>query len=234
MYFALVDDEPGALIQIPKYIKQILSDDTTIDCYQNPIDFLEKFSQKCYDAIFLDIDMPKITGFEISEKLENTLPIVYITARDDLIIHAFRYRAIGFVRKKYLSEELPFAIDTIINELKKSNDIIEIKELRSMGGKTYNISIHQILYIESIRNNSNIYLENNQTIITRNKVSYYFEHLGFENFVFINQGIIVNLDKIEIDNDKIIFSNGKNLYVSRRKIKPVTESYMKRKRKLLI
>lgn len=238
MKFALVDDEPLILQEIPKLIKQNLSEyNLEIECFQSSQKFLDSYVQYKYHALFLDIDMPEINGFNLTKSvryIDNNVPIVYITARDDLITQAFRYKVSGFVRKKYIEDELLFALSTIIQEIKKENNIIQIKETRKSGGEKVNIYIEQILYIESIRNNLYIHLNNNQQIITRQTLSFYTEHDGFEKFTAITSGIIVNLDNVELVNNIIYFPNGEKLYISRRKIHCVQEAYIRNRRRLLI
>lgn len=135
MRFAVVDDEPGILKQIPVLIRQF-SPDIIIeaDTFSNSSDFLNTYTNQNYDALFLDIDMPDINGFALAEHLRNQndlIPIVYITAKDDLIIQAFRYKALGFVRKQFIEKELPYALSTIMNEIHKDDDMIEVTETRS-------------------------------------------------------------------------------------------------------
>lgn len=239
MRFAVVDDEPGILKQIPALIKQFISSDVSIetDCFQNPTEFLETYSERKFDALFLDIDMPTMNGFELAEHLRNQkddVPIVYITARDDLIIHAFRYKALGFVRKQYIDNELPFAVSTIMTEIRKSNCMIEVTETRSAGGRSHTISIQQIMYIESIRHNVTIYLTDGRQLAIRSSLTYYTEHEDFEQFVPINSGTIVNLALIELTKDKVRFQNGIELFISRRKIQSVREAYLNYMKKVLI
>lgn len=238
MRFAIVDDEPIILKQIPKLIKQFASDaNIDTDCFQSAAEFLNRYSSQSYDALFLDIDMPEMSGFKLAEHLRRNnddVPIIYITARDDLIIQAFRYKAIGFVRKQYLNKELPFALTSILSEINKENDMIEVTETRAAGGRTHRIEINQIMYIENVRNNVNIYLIGRREIIVRSSITYFMKHKGFEHFTMINSGTIVNLSLIEMTEDKVCFSDGIELYISRRKIKDVRTAYLNNMRKVLI
>ena len=94
MRFAIVDDEPNVPEQIAEMLKTYVPDvQIETNCFHQPSDFLEMYCSCNYDAVFLDIDMPAINGFDLSQKIyekNNSVPIVYITSRDDLIIHAFR------------------------------------------------------------------------------------------------------------------------------------------------
>ena len=138
MRLAVVDDEPGILKQIPVLIRQFSPDiKIETDTFSSSSEFLSAYTSQKYDALFLDIDMPDMNGFALAEHLRHQsdlVPIVYITARDDLMIQAFRYKALGFVRKQFIESELPYAISTIMNEIHKDDDMIEVTETRSEGG----------------------------------------------------------------------------------------------------
>lgn len=238
MHFALVDDEPEILKEISDFIKQCLADDSIeIDCFFNAYDFLTSYALKKYDALFLDIDMPDINGFELAENLRynnDNVPIIYITAREDLIIQAFRYKALGFVRKQFIENELPFALDSIYSEVRKKTDKIEVTETRTNGGRSHILEINQIMFIESIRNNVRICLLGNKEVVVRSSLKYFSEHKGFEHFTAINSGTLVNLSLIELTKDKVRFSDGTELFISRRKLNDVREAYLNNIKKVLI
>lgn len=238
MRFAVVDDEPGILKQIPMLIGQFspnIKIDT--DTFSSSSKFLSEYTKSKYDALFLDIDMPDMSGFSLAEHLRHAgdlVPIVYITARDDLIIQAFRYKALGFVRKQFVESELPYALSTIMNEIHKDDDKIEVTETRSQGGRTYNISVNEIMYIENDRHNVTIHMTDKRNITVRSSLSYFTEHDSFKQFAAISSGIIVNLSLIELTEEAVRFSNGEILYISRRKIPSVRAAYLNYIKKVLI
>ena len=238
MRFAVVDDEPGILKQIPVLIRQFSPDiKIETDTFSSSSEFLSAYTGQKYYALFLDIDMPDMNGFALAEHLRHQsdlVPIVYITARDDLMIQAFRYKALGFVRKQFIDIELPYALSTIMNEIHKDDDMIEVTETRSEGGHTYRLCINDIMYIQSFRHNVTIHLSEGREITIRSSLSYFSEHEGFRHFVAISTGIIVNLSLVELTEDAVCFSNGEMLYISRRKIPSVRTAYLKYIGKVLI
>lgn len=237
MKFAIVDDEPVILKQIAELIQNILSNkNIIIDTYTNSYDFLNNYTNQ-YSALFLDIDMPNMNGFALTEQLRNhddLVPIVYITAREDLIIQAFRYKTLGFVRKQFIENELPYAISTIMKELHISDESIEITELRSQGGHTYRIFIREIIYMENDRHNVIIHMADGRKIAIRSSLSYFTEQDLFKEFVEISKGIIVNLSLVEMVEDTICLPDGERLYISRRKIPFIRSAYLKSIKKVLI
>ena len=238
MRFAVVDDELGILEQIPALIRQFSPNKRIeIDTFASSSDFLSVYPDQKYDALFLDIDMPDMDGFALAEHVRHQndlVPIVYITARDDLMTQAFRYKALGFVRKQFMQDELPYALSTILNEIHQGDDMIEVTETRSEGGHTYRLSINSITYIQSFRHNVTIHMIDGTEITVRSSLSYFSEHEGFRHFVAISAGIIVNLSLVELTEDAVCFSNGEMLYISRRKIPSVRTAYLNNIKKVLL
>lgn len=237
MLFALVDDATEILEQIPPIIKSLLSYyDVKVDCFQNAHRLLDVYKDQKYDALFLDIDMPEINGFDLTSLIKENNPnahIIYLTGRDDLITNAFRYRPLGFVRKQNIDTELPFAIETILKVLDKEELKITITETRAKGGRTHTILIKQIQYIESCNHSLTIYLDN-QELCIRDSLSHFSDMAEFRDFVAINSGTLVNMAHIELVNDTVKFEDGKTLLISRRKLPDVIKSYLNFTKKVLI
>jgi len=105
MRFAIVDDMKATLKLLNELIlKYTEKYQAEVDCFLSAQSFLEEYSLQKYDALFLDIDMPEITGFKLTDILhenQDNIPIVYVTARDDLITNAFRYKPVGLLRHHY-------------------------------------------------------------------------------------------------------------------------------------
>ena len=174
--------------------------------------------------------MPAINGFDLSQKIyekNNSVPIVYITSRDDLIIHAFRYKPLGFVRKQFIASELPYALTTILKEINRKSPSITITETRFAGGRTYCIQIEKITFLESEKHNVKIQLLTGESYTVREALSYYLNLPEFKDFVLINSGTMVNLAHIKLVNETISLKNGTILYVSRRKLQSVLDAYLK-------
>lgn len=233
MRFAIVDDEPNIPEQIAEMLKAFAPDvQIETDCFHQPSEFLEMYHNYNYnyDAVFLDIDMPAINGFDLSQQIyekNNSVPIVYITGRDDLITHAFRYKPLGFVRKQFIASELPYALTTILEEINQKSPSITITETRSAGGRTYCVQITKIIFMESEKHNVKIHLSTGERYMVRESLSYYLNLPEFKDFVQINSGTIVNLAHVKLTNDAISLKNGMTLYISRRKLQSVLDAYLK-------
>ena len=239
MLFAVVDDEAVILRQVSSMLKEIISDQNLrIDLFQDSVSFINSYKQKDYDAFFLDIDMPEINGFEIAKILNSEnckVPVIYVTGRDELIIQAFRYRPLGFVRKQNIAQELEFAVSTIIETIHTSLKTISVSEIRSQGGKTHNLVIDDIVYLESNNHNISVHMKNNRKIIIRQSLSFFQKNDLFKDFIQISSGILINMNHLDnIENENAVLSNGKKMHISRRNLKAVRETSLKLQRRTLI
>jgi two-component system LytT family response regulator len=99
----LVDDEPLAISVLQGYLKSFPEFDIVATC-QNGFEALKAIQQHQPDLLFLDIQMPKITGLELLELLENPPAVIFTTAFDEFAIKAFEANAIDYLLKP-ISEE---------------------------------------------------------------------------------------------------------------------------------
>ena len=189
--------------------------------------FLDDYHALDIHALFLDLDMPNESGFDISKLLRDNnvkLPIVYVTNRNDLMQKAFQYKVLGFVRKNHLDEELSYAIQCVLHEIEMNTKTIIVTSAQ----KKYKLKICDITYIESENHDVRIHL-NNQTdsIRVRETLNAYIENSGFKKFIQISSSCIVNYEYIfSIEKDYIILQNQDVLYISRRKVKSVKERFL--------
>lgn len=238
MRFAVVDDESYVLEQLPQLIRGLMQGmNIEIECFHSGSELLTAYNTQKFDALFLDIDMPEVSGFDLAEQLRlqyDNIPIVYVTGRDDLITTAFRYKPIGFVRKQRIDIELPFAVTSILSELSRKKSSVTVTEIRSAGGKTHTVLISNIIYIESSKHYLYIHLTDETQLTVRGMLSDYLNQSGFENFVQINSGIIVNLEHTNLSKDQVILDDSSVLFISRRKLAEVKKAYLKYVKKVLI
>ena len=239
---AVVDDQPEAINMIVPIIKECQKDllvEFEIDTFNDTSKFCDALQLNQYQALFLDLEMPGKSGFDISLSLRekaDEIPIVYITNRDDLMQKAFQYKALGFVRKDRINDELPFAVSCVVREIKLKTNNISVVSSSRQKKERYDLLISDILYIESERHLTRIYISGrDDEILTRETLSFYANQAGFENFISISVSCIVNCDHIfSIDKDTLILDNEKILYISRRKLKTVKDLFLEKSRRLII
>ncbi len=238
---AVVDDEPTAIKVITEYFEQIQNDLNVtfqISKFTSGKELIDSLHVVQYEALFLDIDMPQDSGFDVSKFLResnNNIPIVYITNRDDLMQQAFQYKVLGFVRKNHLADELPFAVKCVIQEIRKTAKRITLIAAQKNKKTKYEVAVSDVLYVESLDHHTTVHLINNTSIITREPLSSYLSKNAFEGFIQISSSCILNHTHIfSIEKDTVILVNQEILYISRRRIKTVKEQFLQLSRRPIL
>lgn len=235
---AVVDDEEIAVERISKIIENHLNKSSIkhqLNLYTDPEEFLFDFLKIKFQALFIDLDMPVLSGFDISEKIRevNTnIPIVYITNRNDLVYDAFKYRAVGFIRKSFIDKELPDILNQILKEIESRAHEISIVS----SGKLYQVNIEDIIYVFSEDHDLLFHICNQKEILKmRGTLTSLTELISFSDFISISASCIVNYKYVfSIEKDCILLKNKEKLYIPRRKIKDVKEDFLKLSRGNLV
>lgn len=244
IHVAVVDDESIAIRMISEELKiagKACKEEMEILPFESAHSFLQAFNDSNIniDALFLDIDMPNFSGFELSTFLRDQqidIPLVYITHLDDLMQNAFQYKALGFVRKSHLSEEIPGALRAVLKDIQRTSASIIVLSATRAKKTQYAIPVRSILYLESGNHQTEIHIAHKkECIITRETMSSFMSNPKFCRFILICSGIAVNLDFIfSIENNKLTLTDGEFFYISRRKQKSVEEAFLNRFRRPII
>lgn len=186
--------------------------------------------------IFLDIEMPRMNGFEMLNELpEKNFHIIFTTAYDQYAIKAIKYAAFDYLLKPIDIEELQTAVAKVSaeenNQTKKQIELLH-QNIQHPKNKLNKIAIptlegllfydiNDIVYLEANSNYTNIYL-NNKTKITASKTLKDFEELLPEDIFFrTHHSYLINLNYIKRyikgDGGQIELQNGTYVDVSRRK-----------------
>ena len=166
----------------------------------NADDALEKIEELKPDLLFLDIQMPGKTGFEMLEELDSVPTVIFVTAYDEYALKAFEYNALDYLLKpiepKRLEETVNKLIEKkrkkIISELDKSflseGDQVFVKD----GEKCWFVKLETVRLFESEGNYVRIYFGENKPLILRT-LNYLDERLDDKTFFRANRKHIVNL-----------------------------------------
>jgi len=205
----IIDDERLARAEL----KSILSEYTEIDVIdeaQNGDEGIEKIRSLKPDLIFLDVNMPGMTGFEMLKKLDSIPHVIFVTAYDEFALKAFEVNALNYILKPVdverlnetieklnQIEELDFQSDTenkIQRDEEKLNtsDKVFIKD----GEKCYFVKLADVRMFESDGNYVKVHFGKNRPLILRSLNSFE-EKLDPSCFFRANRKFIINLDWIE-------------------------------------
>ncbi len=222
---AVCDDEKifleDLVVQISTQFNET-GNEININSYMNGPELLEASENISFDVLFLDIEMPGINGIAVAEKIRATNPfvsIIFITNRDDLVFQAIHYRPFRFIRKHWLKEELPEAIEAISEKIKSENQYYTV----SFNNSSVQIRIVDIVYMESFKHDIFLYTEEEKYRIKSNlrKMEKEFEIHGF---IRVHSGFLVNYRYIySIDRTKVVLINKDMVPLSRHRIEIVKQ-----------
>jgi DNA-binding LytR/AlgR family response regulator len=197
----IVDDEPLALDLLEGYIKQTPSLELLARC-SNVFEAMHHLDTQTVDLLFLDIQMPDLSGLEFSRTLKNGPRIVFTTAFEEYAIQGFKVDALDYLLKPFSYEEF---LATVVKakdwfqliqqnkNLQKEEDVIFVKS----EYKQVKIVLKDVLYFEGLKDYVKIYLEGQtRPILSLISLKLLEEELP-SYFMRIHRSFIVNLNKIE-------------------------------------
>jgi len=199
-----VDDEPYALDVLETYIQKIDDMELVTKC-TNAIDAFNLIQKEKIDVLFLDIQMPKLTGIDFLKNITNPPQVIFTTAYRDYALDGYDLNITDYLLKPFSFERFLKAInkvylnsqtqDSNINQIKdeaKEQNIIYFKADKKM----LKVWLDDIFYIESMKDY--VFVKTlKREIISYQKISFLDEKLPGHKFLRIHRSFIIAVDKIE-------------------------------------
>ena len=205
----IVDDESLALSRLKRLLNENGIEDIT--AFDNPIDALKEITKTKFDAVFLDISMPNITGLELADSIIQLEPktfIIFQTAYSEFALEAYKNGGMGYLVKPIESNDIKNILEKIRN-FKSSSDEQSKKILGKRGDKLYLIDISDIYYIKADLDEVIVKIKETDAYVRR-KIGDLEILLNGKNFFRVHRSYIVNVDKIKsmrsIDQSKLEIS----------------------------
>ena len=192
---------------------------------------LQLIASKKPDVVFLDVELPDMTGFELLQQLDNIdFQTIFTTSHSHYAIKAFRFNALDYLVKPVKESELDEAIKRL---LKSANNGLEVKhalsnlEAQSVENQklvlpkqngTLRLPLKQITHIEGERNYSYIHLSNGSRELSSKNLAYFEDILLDKSFFRSHRSFLVNRYHIEaLKEDHFVLKNRVEIPISRRK-----------------
>nr|MCR5784846.1 LytTR family DNA-binding domain-containing protein [Eubacterium sp.] len=188
---AVCDDEDIILKDMENKLKTIDAN-IVVDIYSTGESLVE--SAASYDAIFLDIEMPQMSGMYVAQYLlesGNKSRIVFLTGNAEYMQDAFKVKAFRYLVKPVNDDDIKEVIADIKKEMNAKERIII-----SSGAETVSINPEDIIFIEATHNNSIVHTQRKDYTV-RKSLGEWLEDLGEEHFFRTHKGYIVSLKNIE-------------------------------------
>lgn len=225
----IIDDEKLARALIQEYIEKIPALNLC-GSFANPIAAQATLNTQDIHLIFLDVDMPQLSGIDFLKALRNPPHIILTTAHSDYALQAFELSVVDYLLKPIVFERFFQAVNKVLSIVPKTettpakqknnpftkaetpNDFLFIKSDKVI----HKIFIKDILYIESLREYTRIHTKE-QRVVAREALSKLIELLPTNDFTRIHRSYIINLQHIRNIEGNMIRIGEKTLPISKRK-----------------
>lgn len=226
---AICDDEPTMLDYLCEHISEEFKrqgEDIQIAKFTSGNDFLKAHGTEPFDTVFLDIDMPETSGFDVAERVNDggdTL-IVFVTSYDELVFSSIKFQPFRFIRKTHLNGELSETVSAVIKHTAKS--IAERKiEFQTKGRKIY-LSADKIEYIEVYGHRLRVAVNQGESIECYGSLSEFEKILVPVGFVRTYKSYLVNLKYVyAMEQKKVIMDSKTEIPLSRYKAAEIKEKF---------
>lgn len=227
MKIALIDDEPIFLNALESTLKTALEKSGiycfTIDKFDNSADFLKVWKPFSYDLIFLDIFIDEINGIDIGRHIreaDDKVNILFCSTSNDYAMQSYELNASYYMTK-------PLSEDAVTSMLKRINLKRMNKTQKITLPDGYSCLLYDIIYTEYSNHSVTLYMESckpHSLYISQSSMEEIL--LSYDDFVVINRGNIVNLQKVDrLEKDCLYLYCGTYIPVSRSKYKSVSKRY---------
>jgi DNA-binding LytR/AlgR family response regulator len=215
----IVDDEPLAIEILEAYVARI-DDLELVGTFRNGIAAFTFVQQNTVDLIFLDIEMPKLSGIEFLKTLKKSPKVIITTAYRDYAIEGFELEVVDYLLKPIPFERFLKSVGKVFSSTKETGSSSTPVPQDSfiffkVDKKMVKIRMADILYIESIKDYVKVRTADKE-IVTQQKISYLDESLPRTQFLRIHRSFIVNTDHIDaytatdVEIDKFKVPIGRN------------------------
>jgi len=199
----IIDDEPLAVQLIASHVEKIEALEVAASA-NSAISALQILKEQSFDLIFLDIQMPVLTGIELIRTMKIPPAVIFTTAYRDYAVESYELDAIDYLVKPITFERFIKSVNKFLNreELEKSSTPIDKSSSSEKPDSTFvnvnkkyvKVIYNDINYIESVKDYIHIHTSSD-TIVTKEKISE-FESVLPANFLRVHRSYIVNTSKL--------------------------------------
>ena len=215
--FAVCDDDQKMLDSILEKLHTYYPDECEIKTYTDGASLLSDCCLNCFDAIFLDICMPGLSGMEIAEKIRDNdrrVKIIFVSNKNELAYKGYLYDAFRFVRKSDLEQDLCEAAKSLKETFSMQSDYLVFKTSR---GETVRAA-KDIKFFEAKTHFINAVC-NDGVVRICGTLREYEERMRDIGFIRIHKSYLVNFRYISsIEKNAVFLSCGKELPLSRYRV----------------
>ena len=226
----LIDDEPLARSMVKEYLRSYPDVDVVSEC-NDGFQGVKAIAQHTPDLIFLDIQMPKINGFEKLELVENPPAVIFTTAFDEYAMQAFERNAIDYLLKPFSKERFDKALQkwkghrresdqrtaTLLNNISQPEERLRI--VVKKGSNIVILPVHTVHYIEAFDDYVKVHTKEG-FYLKKKTMAHYEQALDPTQFVRVHRSYLLNLQELtrieplQKDNHVALLKSGARIPLS--------------------
>ena len=208
-----IDDELPALKVVENFCQRIPFINLE-KSFNKPNDALKYIQRFPVDLLFLDINMPSLTGIEFYKNVKQSTMVIFTTAYSEYAVEGFNLKAVDYLLKPFTFERFEQAVgkahDFSNFQLQKSDTEIRYLFIRA-DYSLHKIAFEDILYIEGLDDYLKIHIQNTKPLVARMTIKAALEKLPAKDFIRVHRSYIVPLKRIESVRNKIITLAGEEI-----------------------
>lgn len=217
----IVDDEPIAREILESHLAKIESMELAGSC-KNAMEAFHLISTEDIDLLFLDINMPEISGLSLAKSINKNIKIIFTTAYREYAIDGFDLQAVDYLLKPISFERLLQGVNKFYNESVHVQQVPEQKIMAEANEsffvradrKMVRINCDEILYIESMADYIRIFLKT-KSVVTRETISSIEGKLPQQDFMRVHRSYIVAKNSIDSFTSEYVEIGKKQIPISR-------------------
>jgi DNA-binding LytR/AlgR family response regulator len=207
-----IDDEPLALQLVTGYIEKTPGL-KLLGKFDNPLDASEFLAGTSVDLIFVDIQMPDLSGIEFTRLMEKGPKVIFTTAYEKYALEGYKLDIVDYLLKPFSYEEFLAAVHKVQKLLRLEQKVPEKIDVSNeflflkSDYKIKRINFNDILYIEGLKDYVKVFtLHSPKAILSLSSLKLLESKLPSDKFMRVHRSFIVNLEKIDtIERSRIVF-----------------------------
>lgn len=207
----IVDDEPPAIRLLERYVNKIPNLEL-LNTFTKPLEVLAFLENNEVDIVFMDIQMPEITGIQLSKIIQKKIHVIFTTAYPEFALESYNVDAMDYLLKPIEFERFYKAVKKVrpvktISTQNRTSENAYIFFKTDGKNKFKKVFLNEVLYFQGLKNYVSVQLQEEQ-IITYSTLKNIMEMLPTEDFIQVHKSYIISIEQIDqIENDAIWIKN---------------------------
>lgn len=207
--YLIVDDEPIAHRIIERYCNDLPHLEHAGDCY-DALEAMQFLSKEPVDLMFLDINMPKLKGFDFLKTLAHPPKVIVTTAYKEFALEGYELNVADYLLKPFSFERFVKAINKAVG-MEVTPPLAPVQPMTTVTSaptgkqrlflkgdkKHHQVAFSDILFVEAFGNYAKVYLEN-EMIVTHEKLSTFEELLPSDQFIRVHKSFVISTERINL------------------------------------